>query len=177
MAATFFYLESPGAGEVLQWFRSLPARPVELQADGFIALHFESAGALVLDQNRRIDPKQSSVVTLFEPGVVRDARWTVGEVHFLSQHIRQRFPSLAHVQTRFAKWLRGNRIVWDQRSSEADGFGYFLEGGIKNLAERIYALPSGSAAYDAGRYLIGHHESEIALDRICKSLRLRGVEC
>lgn len=177
MAATFFYLGSPGGGEALQWFRSLPDRPVELQADGFVALHFENAGALVFDENRRIDPKQSPVVTLFEPSVVRDALWTVGEVHFLSQHIRQRFPSLAHLQTRFAKWLRGNRIVWDQRRNEADGFGYFLEGGIKNLADQIYALPSGSAAYDTGRYFIGHQESEIALNRICKSLRLRGVEC
>ncbi len=120
---------------------------------------------------------RSPVVTLFEPEQQRGVLWTVGEVHFLARRVRSRFPALARVQKQFGIWLAANPVVWDQRDDNGTNSGYYLEGRVKNVAEKVYALPSGQSAYDAGRYFVGHGESNAALDRICGNLRLRGVAC
>ena len=66
-------------------------------------------------------------------------------------------------------------MAWDHKKDGVGGHGYYLAGGIKNIAEQVFVLPSASAALEAGQYFVAHDEGN--LDRICKALRLRGIEC
>lgn len=178
MTTTFYVLEAPGEQQVLEWFRALPEAPHERGEGAFKLLHFRSIGDLTFDEGTgKIDGASSPIVTIFEPCVLRGALWTVCEVIFRTEHLRSRFPALARIQKRFKAWIESHSVVWDQRDDDGCSSGYYLEGGIKNVAERVYALPSGLAAYEQGRYFVAHRTNDAVLDRTCKMLRLRGVEC
>jgi len=52
---------------------------------------------------------------------------------------------------------------------------YYLEGGVRNVSEEIFALPEGMAALERGQYFIWQGDSEGRLDTVLRMLRLRGV--
>lgn len=58
-----------------------------------------------------------------------------------------------------------------------EGYGYYLEGTVKNISDSIYAFPDGLAAYQAGQYFVAESDNEFVLDRVCRALRLRGIDC
>jgi len=66
-------------------------------------------------------------------------------------------------------------VAWERKRGGEEGYGYYLVGSTKNIADKVYALPLGLAAYEAGQYFVG--EQDHRLDDICKILRLRGVNC
>jgi hypothetical protein len=91
--------------------------------------------------------------------------------------MRQKFPELEGIRKRFQSWLKEMPIAWERRRDGEEGYGYYLEGMTRNVAETIFASPKALAAYEAGKYFVSEHDNEGVLDRICAKLRLRGVDC
>ena len=80
------------------------------------------------------------------------------------------------MSSEFSKWLAGFECVYSNKSND-NKFAYYFEGSVKNYDSSIFALPSGIRALESQRYFVGDDDNEVRLDTICKSLRLRGVEC
>ena len=177
MGTTLRFLEEPGVtSSVLDWFVTLPDAPeVIMRKDGAMLL-FREFGPLHRRTDGTFDAKKSPLVNLFMPQLHRGTLHSVGEVHFLPTPATS-IPEIKKVVRDFRKWLSGFDLVYDSRRAPTTEFGYYLEGSIQNFESPIYALPSGWAQLKSGRYFIAHDESERVLERICRTLRLRGVEC
>ena len=176
MGTASYFLEAPGSqSEVLGWFRVLPAPPEETPTDYGVVLYFRSFGPLVYDGGG-IDATRSPVVTVVLPTVRRGVLWTVGEVHFRSTLHLDQNKAIQKVARLFSRWLKGYEQVYDQSIKAKNEFAYYLEGSTGNWGP-IYALPSGAERLKAGNYFVSYRDNDFVLDKICRALRLRGVEC
>lgn len=177
MGTTFRFIADPSEpSDVLGWFRSLPSPPEEVATEHGATLYFRESGPLTYGANGRIDQRSSPVATVFLPKVRRGSLWTVGEVHFLATPLRQQFPSLHRVSSAFSRWLANLPCVYSNKRQENE-FGYYLEGSVRNYDPPVHAFDSGMIALRSGRYFIGDGDNDHVLDSLCKSLRLRGVDC
>ena len=176
MASSFRFITDPSEGQpVLEWFRALPNAPEEVPSARGVVLNFPTCGPLVYAANGTIIAEESPVATLFLPRVERRVLWTVGEVHFLTARLRERFPDLAKIQLAFSKWLKSHPCVCSDIPSN-DEFRYYFEGSVKNYPP-VYAFPSGIVALQSERYFVGDADHEHVLDALCRMLHLRGVTC
>lgn len=178
MGATYRFIADPSEpSEVLAWFRALPSPPAEHPGDDCTLLHFADGGPLAREPGGAVDTTLSPVATLFLPRVRRGVLWTVGEVHFLATSLRERFPEVHRVVAAFGRWLRGHECVYSGKPGFEGEWDYYLEGSVRNYDPPVFALPSGLQALRAGRYFVAEGDTPERVERVCKSLRLRGVEC
>jgi len=177
VATTYYFIESPhGPTAVLDWLRRQDDVSQEFPKDGAMMLCFRGAGQLGRKANGEFDVSLSPLVTVVPPKVRRGALWSVGEVHFLAKNAASTFPLLDSIRRRFEKWLGSHPIVFDQGDPQGD-YAYYLEGSIRNIAPKVFALPSGLDAIKSEQYFIAHDDNDFVLDRVCQALRLRGIEC
>lgn len=177
MGTTYRFIERPGSpSQVIDWFRSCELSTEDVPTSRGIVFYFSSCGALARNPNGTIDAKCSPVVTVFLPRVVRGSLWTVGEVHFLATPLRKLFPELHKVNASFAKWLRQFDCVFSNEPGGVSTWNYFLEGSTQNYDPPIYGLPSGISALEGGRYFVGDDDPPFVIEKLCSTLRLRGVE-
>lgn len=178
MGATYRFITDPSEpSPVLEWFRSLPSSPREIDTSRATVFHFESMGELVTRPDGAFDSKGSPLVNVFSPRIKRGVLWTVGEVHFLPTPLRQRFPLLEATNRAFATWLKQQQCVFSNKVSCENKFDYYLEGSVRNYDPPVYAFPAGLSALQEGRYFVGDDDGDARLDKICNALRLRGVQC
>jgi hypothetical protein len=176
MASTYHFIADPSLPQaVVEWLRALPFPPDEVPTERGIVLYFRACGSLAYAADGTIIADESPVATLFLPRVAHGVLWTVGELHFRTTRLRERFPDLAKIQVSFSKWLKNQTSVCWNTSGDYE-FGYFLEGSVKNYPP-VYAFPSGMVALQAGRYFVGASDNEHLLAKVCSLLRLRGVNC
>jgi hypothetical protein len=165
MGTTYRFIENPTeSSSVLQWFRALPVPPEEMQTQRATVLFFRSFGALAF-------------ATIYLPRTVRGALWSVGEVHFLSTPLKERFPELHKINNAFAKWLRQFEIVFSNKSGGVSEWNYYLEGSVTHYDPPVFGLPSGLQAIQNNQYFIADDDNETVIEKVCSSLRLRGVHC
>jgi hypothetical protein len=176
MAKTIHFLSAPNERDVLEWFRVQPELANEFSDDQKVVLHYHQLGPFVLKPDGSADAAVSPLVLVYLPKIRRDVLWTVGEVHFLYKP-NARFPQLERLRKRFETWISKQEVIWEQRFDGSEGYGYYLEGSVKNICDRIYAFPSGFAAHNAEQYFVAGNDNDGVLDRVCRSLHLRGVEC
>ena len=172
MATTYYFLSAPEEQGVMDWFRSQPETLEEHPNEKCVLF-----GSLNLSVDGNPDASRSPLVSIFLPKVRRDALWTVGEVHFLVKNSAGTFPQYERVRRRFQSWLGKHPVAWERKYDGREGYGYYLEGTIKNLADKVFALPMGLAAFEAGQYFVAERDNDAMLDTICRLLSLRGVEC
>ena len=172
-----YFVEAPGpSSAVIEWFRSLPAPPEETPtAYGFV-LYFRGFGPLVYDEKGAIDVSRSPVVTVVLPALRRQILWTVGEVHFLPTLSSPEGKYLQSVVRAFSKWLKDKQQVYDQSPKAENPLAYYIEGSAKNRGD-IYAFPDGLKHLQSGGYVVSHGDNELVVERVCRQLRLRGVDC
>jgi hypothetical protein len=177
MGTTFRFIADPlEPSEVISWFKELPSPPTMVQTALGQNMHFREFGSLVYSADGTINTKESPIVIIFLPRIVRGALWTVGEVHFLSTPLRQQFPKLHKISTAFSKWLSATPCVYSNAHKENE-FAYYLEGSVQNQDAPVFAFESGYSALKSGRYFVADSDNEYRLDTICRTLALRGVEC
>lgn len=126
-----------------------------------------------------VDTNRSPVVLFIQPQVRHGILWAAGEVQFLPEKMSTTFPALQRLLVRFRKWLRTFPVVFRQpRLPETSGgpWDYYLEGGIRNVCDELYALPGGMAALQRGQYFVWQGASSDH-EVLIRQLRLRGVEC
>lgn len=177
MGSTFRFIANPELpNPVMEWLRALPFPPEEVPTARGIVLHFRRCGTLSYKPDGSILADESPVATLFAPRIRRGILWTVGELHFLSKRTPERFPDLENVSSMFSRWLKRFPRVYSNKFP-LNEFGYFLEGSVKHFDSPVYAFESGLDALRSGRYFVGDSDDELVLDKLCKSLRLRGTDC
>jgi hypothetical protein len=115
--------------------------------------------------------------TLFRPVLRRGVLWTTGEVHFLPTPLRRCCPPLHALSQRFKKWLSAFDLVFTVKPSWHGEWNYYLECGIRNHDEPLYALPLAAQALKQGQYFVDWSANEVVLETLCRSLRHRGVNC
>jgi len=177
MATTYYFLTAPDEPDVLDWFRQQAQRPEEHPNERRTLLFYRQFGPLAVESDGEIDAAASPLITVYLPTTCRGRLWTVGEVHFLAQNMRQKFPELEGIRKRFQSRLEELPIDWERRRDGEEGYGCYLEGMTRNVAERVFAFPQGLAAHKAGQYFVSVHDNDAVLDRICAKLRLRGIDC
>lgn len=96
-------------------------------------------------------------------------------VDFLPTPVTQ-FPELAKVRRAFARWITSKPLAYDPRRDAENPFVYYLEGAAANRGP-LYGTPSGMAALASGQYFVDELDNDHVLDRVCRTLQLRGVEC
>jgi hypothetical protein len=154
---------------VLDWFRSLPERPIESAHDAGSLFYFREFGTL------ESDAMKSPLVKVFTPTRKRGILTTIGEVHFLATPLSV-FPGLSKISKRFRQWLTQNPCVYSHRPSFAHEWDYFLEGSAKNLDPEIFALPGGMLTLRRGSYFASADDNEFQLNLVCRALQLRGID-
>jgi hypothetical protein len=177
MGTTYRYIEEPKSlSEVLEWFRALPRPPVEHPTPQGSVLYFRDMGPLVYDAKGAVDASKCPVVNLFTPKSKRGVLWTVGEVHFLATPLRRLFPDLHKISSQFSRWLTAKECIFTETSA-SNPFDYYLEGSVRNFDCPIFAFDSGLVAIRGGRYFVADRDNDFVLDKVCRALNLRGVEC
>lgn len=171
MATTFYYLEASDGNRVAEWFLARNPSPERIELAGKQLFYFRDLGPLVESPDGEIDIKQSPLVSSIPPRITNGCLATMGEVHFLAEN-----DLLKPVVNAFRRWLKKSETAIEITSMK-DRLGYLLEGEIKNIATKIYALPSGLMELEAGRYFISDADALRDQTALCKQLRLRGVEC
>lgn len=176
MASSYYLVEDPHdeVSAVLSWFRELASPPEELVTDWGLWLQF---GPLVRDPDGQIDVEQSPLVSLFPSKIRHGVLWTAAEVHFQARSKSAGGKTLTKVQREFRDWLALQDVVFEQIPAPESPHAYYLEGGLQNVARVVYAPPSGVAALRRGQYVIPHGANDHVLDRLCRTLKLRGVDC
>jgi hypothetical protein len=179
VGTTHRYLEDPrGDSLVLGWLRRAAIDLLEVPVPPHgVSLYFREFGPLVLADGRTLDSHRSPMVSVFLPRVRRGVLWTVGEVHFLATPLRKLYPGLHKLNRRFSAWMRRFECVFDNGNSPRPEWAYQLEGSAQSYGPPIFALPSGLEALNSGRYFVARDDTEFELDKLCKQLRLRGIQC
>jgi hypothetical protein len=170
------FVEAPEAScSALEWFRNQGLAPNEHVFDWGTALYFSSLGQLHHNSDGSIDSERSPVVTVHVPQVRRGILWTVGEVRFCPLPLSQ-FPELERLRRSFLRWFQKCPLIYDHHPSGEHEFDYYLEGSTKNWGP-IRAFPSGLVALKNGQYFISRLETNGSLEKLCRTLALRGVIC
>lgn len=181
MGASHWFLATDGEHEkVLTWFRGLAKPPEELPAGGIgVLLSFRAFGDLVYDSGGtgQLNAQKSPLVSVFLPIKKRGILWTAGEVHFLPKPMRKVCPSLVSINQNFRKWLANFERVFAFDPKWEGKWDYYLEGSIRNHAREVFALPNAMNALRQGHYFVAEGDNDLFLDKICQSLRLRGMNC
>jgi hypothetical protein len=177
MGTTYRFIEEPKQlSEVLEWFRALPQPPFEHTTIHGLVLYFREMGPLVNDAKGMVDSSKCPVVNLFLPQPKRSVLWTVGEVHFLATPLRQMFPDLHKISSKFSRWLSAHECIFTKTNAN-NPYDYYLEGSVRNFDRPIFAFDSGLKAVRGGRYFVAERDNDFVLDKVCSALSLRGVEC
>jgi hypothetical protein len=154
----------------------LPEPPEETATAYGLVLYFRTFGPLAHDEAGAIDVTRSPVVTLVLPSVRREILWTVGEVHFRATLSLEQNKAIQKVGRAFLKWLKEHEQVYSQSVRAENPFAYYLEGSAKNWGD-IFGLPSGMDHLRRGGYVVSYTDNASVLERVCRALRLRGVDC
>ena len=158
---------------VTDWFSALPDEvTVSDRADRRL-LYFRAMATQPLPADDRIDQEKMPFVFIQRPQKKRGTLWSDSEVYFTPSPFRL-FPALQKISRSFVAWLQQFDLVFTQKSAGSCEWSYYLEAGIQNYAEELYALPSAMAVLRAGQYFVHHRATDGQLDVLAKSLRLRG---
>ena len=160
---------------VYDWLSRLADPPTIVQARGCQYVYFASLGPLVPETDQ-VDPKRSPVAALLPPERLRTVLWTAGELRFLATPLRALFPKLDTISRRFGTWLREFDCVFEGPGKTGE-WDYFLEGGLLNHDPPIFALPNAMNALRGGQYFVPAGSTPAVVERLCRSLRLRGIDC
>ena len=179
MGTTHRYLEDPqGDSLVLGWLRRAATDLLEVPVPPHgVSLYFREFGSLVPADDGTLDSHRSPMVSLFVPRIRRGVLWTVGEVHFLATPLRKLYPGLHKLSRQLDAWMEQFECVLANGRCPCPEWDYQLEGSVKSHDPPIYALPSGLEALHSGRYFVARDDTEFMLEKLCRQLKLRGIQC
>jgi hypothetical protein len=175
MSVLYHFLASENDFEfVADWFAALGQEVTRRERPDGTWLYFRGMATAPLPEVDKIDQNITPLVWLAGPSIRQGILWTNAEVRFTPTPLRQQFPELNKISVSFSKWLQQFDLVFSRKKADATSeWCHYLEGGIQNWCEHVYALPEAMAALRQERYFVHHHISDPALDRIAKTLRLR----
>lgn len=121
-----------------------------------------------------IERDWSPLVEINKPRRPRPYLWTDAWVQFTPSPMKM-FPKLQRAQQDFVAWLAQFECVHDSATGGGP-WDYWLEGGLRSSARIIHALPQAMAALRAGQYFVSFRDNDAVLDKLGRTLALRGVD-
>jgi hypothetical protein len=118
----------------------------------------------------------SPVVLIDAPRQIANGLWTIGRLTFTPTGCRSRFPGLYAMLRRVRARLESETVVWSHRSPAEGQFNYFLEGTVRNHDYVLYGFPSALRSLQSGVYFVDCDETPGTMERLRRTLRLRGVD-
>ncbi|OBV41279.1 hypothetical protein [Janthinobacterium psychrotolerans] len=159
---------------VIDWFSALGHEmTVQAHPDG-IWFYFRAMATQALPDAQQIDQKTTPLVWVSTPRKRQDLLWTDAEVCFTATPLKSQFPQLHRIALAFATWLKQFDLVFSRKDEVAPEWSYYLEGGLQNSGDNLYALPQAMDALRNGRYFVSHGANDTVVDTVAKALRLRG---
>jgi hypothetical protein len=86
------------------------------------------------------------------------------------------FPAIVKIRKMFTRWIQEYPLAYDPHVDAEKPFAYYLEGSAANRGT-LYGLPSGMMALSRGQFFVDQLDNELVLDRVCRTLKLRGIQC
>jgi hypothetical protein len=158
---------------VAEWFAGLDEEKTVNDRSDRLLLYFRGMAKVPLPVAVEVDQDSTPLVFIVKPQRVRGTLWTDAEVLFRPTPLRPQFPALDKISRKFAKWIKQFELVFSQKNAEKSDWKYYLEAGIQNFDEELYALPKAYAALQSGQYFVHYRASLHQIDVLAKSLRLR----
>jgi hypothetical protein len=178
VGTTEYFVDAPSEhSQVLEWFRALDPPPTETRREGGVLFYFDVLGPIEADEQGRFSVHSSPMVNVFLPKTRRGVLWTAGEVHFLTKRSAPAGKAMQSIHRRFQRWLTTFTQVYGSGTAPDLEMSYYLEGSVRNFASRVVALPDGLSALHDGKFIVLDQDNEAVLDKLCRTLRLRGIEC
>lgn len=176
MSFTYRYLSNECENQkIVDWFSFYAVEKME--SEGVTHFWFKEIGPLFYTENKEIDPKKSPICSVYPVKRVRGALLSVGEVHFLPEKMKDKFPGLVLINRKFKAWLMNKELVYSNKPNFDGIWDYYLEGSIKNYSQERDAFSSGLNLLKNEQYFVSDNDTKGMLDTVCKKLALRGVEC
>jgi hypothetical protein len=123
---------------------------------------------------RMINSEFSAVATLCPPYKREGRFWTSGELHFKGSHLKDRFPQLNSLCSKFGRWLAKQQLVYDNTKKERyNPFEYNLC--MCGYVKRIFAFPEAYRILAGGGVMVDWSANDFVYDKFKRSLELRGV--
>lgn len=177
MPARFSYLAlDHDLALVTDWFASLKHEITVNDRPDRIVYYFRKMAFASLPIAGDVDQDVTPLVFVVKPQKRLTTLWTDSEVLFTPKPLTSQFPELDKINKAFATWLKQFDLVFTQKAPESFACKYYLEGGIKNFDQELYALPQAMAALRGGQYFVHHADTPARLNTVAKTLRLRGYD-
>jgi len=158
---------------ISNWFSNLSDEMTVSEQSDRIIYYFRAMATRPLPNADEIDQDITPLVLLTKPRQRRGTLWTDSEVLFTPTPLKPQFPRLNKISQSFSKWLKQFDLVFSHQPTFKPEWNYYLEAGIRNVDNDIYALPMAMHALRSGQYFVHHLANEIVLDTLAKKLLLR----
>jgi len=165
------------------WIAALPLASKREEDAHRAVLWFHELGPVrmrertVLDdpgEGQVIERDWSPLLEIIKPRRPRPYLWTDCRIQFTPSPMKM-FPKLQRAQKDFVAWLAQFELVHD--TAIAGGrWDYWLEAGLRSSARVVHALPQAMAALSAGQYFVSLRDNDAVLDKLGRTLALRGVD-
>jgi hypothetical protein len=177
MSVSYHFLASERDYQlVTTWFAAFENKTTMKERPDGTWLYFREMTTVPLPDSEHINQEATPLVWISKPKKRSDILWSDGEVCFTATPLKSQFPELNKISMQFAKWLKQFDLVFARKDNVTPEWGYYLEGGIQNVSEKLYDLPDALAALQKGRYFVHHRANDAVLDAVAKALRLRGYD-
>jgi len=161
---------------VADWFASLRHEVTVSDQPDRIVYYFRKMALASLPNAGDVDQHVTPLVFIVKPQKRLTTLWTDSEVLFTPKPLKSQFPELDKINKAFVAWLKQFNLVFTQKSPESLPWKYYLEGGIQNVDQELYALPQAMEALRGGQYFVHHADTLARLNTVAKTLRLRGYD-
>ncbi len=119
--------------------------------------------------------ENSPIVVFHRPRQLAAKLWSIGRFFFPQPNLSKRFPELDKIRKAISRDISAATLIWTWKEPENGDFNYYLEGSIRNRDYVLYGMSSCLAYLRSEGYFVGGDETEGVLDRLRRSLALRGV--
>lgn len=124
---------------------------------------------------RQIDVDRSAVAGLKLPELRDDRYWVAGHTWFPTTRLKDAFPELNRVCSRFERFLKKFEIVFDNtKGSNKSTFDFQICAG--GVVQRIYALPEAFELLKRGAFMVDSMTSPKSYQAFRIRLQLAGYE-
>lgn len=175
MAVRYYFLALEKDYEsVTDWFAGLSNETTVLERPDGSWYYFRAMAKGPLLDAEDINQESTPLVWISKPQKRNGALWTNGEVIFTPTPLKPQFPELNKISIAFGKWLKQFDLVFSQKTNVQSEWAYYLEAGIQNFNDKLFALPMAMEALRNGQYFVHNQANPTVLDTVVKTLRLRG---
>jgi hypothetical protein len=126
-----------------------------------------------VSNRRQVDADRSAAAGLQLPELRDNKFWVAGCLWFPGSRLRQTFPDLARLCSRFERWIRRFPTVFDNTAAD-DESPYSYQLCMSGIVQRVVALPAAESLLRGGAFMVDHMTSPKCYNDFKRRLELSG---